>query len=63
MRPWDEVLDPNVPLLGIAAHSTVGEDSSPDLYQPQVFIGFKNLEANHVVCSTQYKHLPFTILM
>ena len=57
LRPWDEVLDPNVTLLGVAAHSAVGEDSSPDHYQPQVFIGFNNLEVNHVVCSTQYKHL------
>ena len=42
LRPWDEVLDPNATVLGVAAHSTVDEDSSPDLYQPQVFIGFKN---------------------
>jgi hypothetical protein len=55
LRPWDEVLDPNSTVLVVAAHSTVGEDSSPDLYQPQVFIGFNNLEL--VVCSTQYKHL------
>lgn len=57
LRPLDEVLEPNATVLGVAAHSTVGKDSSPDLYQPQVFIGFNNLEVNHVVCSTQYKHL------
>jgi hypothetical protein len=55
--PWDEVLDTNARVVGVAAHSTVDEDSSPDLYQPQVFIGFNNLEVNHVVCPTQYKHL------
>jgi len=57
LRPWDEVLDPNATVLGVATHSTVDEDSSPDLYQPQVFIGFKNFEDSHAVCSTGYKHL------
>jgi hypothetical protein len=51
------MLDPNATVHGVTAHSTVGEDSSPDLYQPQVFIGFNNLEVNHIVRSTQYTHL------
>jgi hypothetical protein len=56
LRPWDEVLDRNATVLGVAAHPTVDEDSFLDLYQPHVFIGFNNLEVDHVVCSTQYKH-------
>jgi hypothetical protein len=57
MRPWDDVLIPNEKVIGVAAHSTVKEDISPDLYKPPVFIGFNNLEVNHVVCSTQYTHI------
>jgi hypothetical protein len=57
MRPWDEVLVPNKTVLGVAAHSTLDEDISPDLYKPRVFIGFSNLEVNRVVCSTQYTHV------